>query len=255
MAWIRFDAAVLFDDFCFELSGEEFKAWSYLLLYVKASGARGSAQEIGSGRLAAMANVNIASVKSMLKKAGDRFKSENGRIYVKNWHKYQEDHRDKSAYPENTGDAISAINAATPHHTTVPHTTLQDSTHSVCDFEVLWKQYPRREDRKGAFRHFQASVKTDTDLINIRRALDNYLKCHRVKSGYIKNGSTWFNQWQDWLEPSEAMMKGYTSTGQILPSVPRRKKPEGNWREQVISCSNCGKEHKASEVCKMEAEK
>jgi len=102
LPWIRFDTAVLFDDFIQDLSGDEFKAWAFLLLYVKASGARGSAPKISSSRLSAMSGVSIQAVDSMFAKAGERFKQENGRISVKNWHRYQEDHRDKRD-PEKAG--------------------------------------------------------------------------------------------------------------------------------------------------------
>ena len=38
------------------------------------------------------------------------------------------------------------------------------------------------------------------DFIKIKTALKNYLESDRVKKGFIQNGSTWFNDWQGWLE-------------------------------------------------------
>ena len=75
-------------------------------------------------------------------------------------------------------------------------------------FQTLWDKYPNRQGKKNALRHFNSKVKTDEDLANIAIALDNYLKSGNVKNGFIKNGSTWFNEWQDWITPSESMMKG-----------------------------------------------
>jgi hypothetical protein len=75
-------------------------------------------------------------------------------------------------------------------------------------FENLWKEYPNRCGKKDAFRHFTATVRIPKDLENFRRAMKNYLSSGNVKNGFVKNGSTWFNQWQDWIEPSETMMKG-----------------------------------------------
>jgi len=79
-------------------------------------------------------------------------------------------------------------------------------------FDRVWKLYPSKDGRKAALRHFKASVKTVGDLSSILIALHNYLQSGNVKRGFIKNGSTWFNNWQDWTFPSPSMMRG---TGQI----------------------------------------
>jgi len=47
--------------------------------------------------------------------------------------------------------------------------------------------------------HFIKTVNTTEDLANIHIALDKYLDSKKVKNGYIKNGSTWFNQWADFI--------------------------------------------------------
>ncbi len=66
-------------------------------------------------------------------------------------------------------------------------------------FEKLWAKYPNKDGKKEALRHFQASVKTESDMQNIETALINYLASDTVKQGFIKNGSTWFNNWRDWV--------------------------------------------------------
>jgi len=70
-------------------------------------------------------------------------------------------------------------------------------------FLSLWKQYPNKDGKKQAFKHFIASVRTDLDIKNIQKALKNYIGCKKVKEGFIKNGSTWFNNWEDWVEYEE----------------------------------------------------
>jgi hypothetical protein len=76
----------------------------------------------------------------------------------------------------------------------------------IVGFENLWAEYPAKDGKKAAFRSFTASVKTPEDLERIQEALRNYkfhLSQHPQKP--IKNGSTWFNNWQDWvdwIEPS-----------------------------------------------------
>ena len=70
-------------------------------------------------------------------------------------------------------------------------------------FDIIWAKYPSKTNSKAAKRHFQSSVKTMTDFLDIQRAIDNYLKSDRVKNGYIQNGSTWFNNWRDWINYEE----------------------------------------------------
>ena len=67
-------------------------------------------------------------------------------------------------------------------------------------FEELWINYPNKDGKRDAERHFLASVKTQEDWDNINKALGNYLASETVKKGYIKNGSTWFNNWRDWID-------------------------------------------------------
>jgi len=76
----------------------------------------------------------------------------------------------------------------------------------IVHFEGLWKDYPNKDGKKQALSHFKASVKTDQDLEDIRKALVNYLCSDRVKNGFIKNGATWFNNWRDWV-PVETLPK------------------------------------------------
>lgn len=80
--------------------------------------------------------------------------------------------------------------------------------HMVSVFEDIWQHYPSRTGKKNALRHFIATVRTDDEAELLRKALKNYLASYNVDRGYVKNGSTWFNEWRDWLEPTEYMMKG-----------------------------------------------
>lgn len=67
-------------------------------------------------------------------------------------------------------------------------------------FEKLWEKYPAKDGRKEAEKRFKSSVKTDEDLLAIQKALQNYL-VHLATTDWKrpKNGSTWFNNWQDWV--------------------------------------------------------
>jgi hypothetical protein len=81
----------------------------------------------------------------------------------------------------------------------------KESTYKA-DFESIWKEYPRPEGKKQAYRHYLSTVKDDNSLINIGIALKNYRECETVKKGFIKKGSTWFNEWEDWINPKPDMM-------------------------------------------------
>ena len=83
---------------------------------------------------------------------------------------------------------------------------------AVDRFEAIWKKYPNKDGKRDALRHFKATVKCEEDWENIQKALGNYLASERVKKGFIKNGSTWFNGWRDWVD--------YTETGGPPPEDP-----------------------------------
>lgn len=70
-------------------------------------------------------------------------------------------------------------------------------------FDDLWSLYPNRIGRKAALRHFNTTVKTEDQITNIYIALENYKKTKHVKDGFIQNGSTWFNNWEDWIDYKE----------------------------------------------------
>lgn len=71
-------------------------------------------------------------------------------------------------------------------------------------FEALWKAYPSKDGKKEALRHYNASVKNELDMKAINLALSVYLD-HLSTSSWKnpKNGSTWFNNWQDWTPQQE----------------------------------------------------
>ena len=74
-------------------------------------------------------------------------------------------------------------------------------------FNILWELYPRKDGRKSALKSYNVSVKTDQDKTNIQKALENYKKSiNGTDTKFIKMGSTWFNNWQDyinWTEPQQ----------------------------------------------------
>ncbi len=77
-------------------------------------------------------------------------------------------------------------------------------------FEEIWKRYPNKDGKKDALKHFRATVKGNGDWDKINMALDNYLAHLKVKTWKEpKNGSTWFNNWEDWVEVKVEKPKRY----------------------------------------------
>lgn len=69
----------------------------------------------------------------------------------------------------------------------------------LLSFDDIWNAYPKKDGKKAAERSFNASVKTEADGQAIQAALTNYLHSEHVLKGFIKNGSTWFANWRDWI--------------------------------------------------------
>ena len=77
-------------------------------------------------------------------------------------------------------------------------------------FQSLWERYPikGRIKRKISEDRYLSSVKSDVDRKNIELALENYIYSDKVKGGYVQNASTWFNDWQSWVDiKSERVVK------------------------------------------------
>jgi len=68
-------------------------------------------------------------------------------------------------------------------------------------FLSVWLKYPKKLGKKEAQKHFNASVVSDQDLKDIDLALEKYIAYVAGKDAqYIQMGSTWFNNWRDWLD-------------------------------------------------------
>ena len=91
-------------------------------------------------------------------------------------------------------------------------------------FSEIWAKYPNKDGKKAAERSFKASVLTDKDFGDIKTALKNYLASERVKKGYIKNGSTWFNNWRDWIDFKDQNLKE-EATNERRERIERLKQP------------------------------
>jgi hypothetical protein len=94
----------------------------------------------------------------------------------------------------------------------------KDKEKAVGNFGLLWEKYPAKDGRKDAERHFNASVKNAQDWLDIQKALANYLGHLKIETWKNpKNGSTWFNNWRDWINYKQA------PNPLVAPSLPAFK--------------------------------
>jgi len=95
-----------------------------------------------------------------------------------------------------------------PLYTPPPEEIEKPKFKSLQAFEEIWKTYPNPTGKKAALKHFKASVKCEAEFTSIKAALKRYLAGDEVRRGFVQHGETWFNNWQDWIDPTEMMMTG-----------------------------------------------
>lgn len=79
-------------------------------------------------------------------------------------------------------------------------------------FNLLWSKYPSKLGRKAAERHFFATVLSPEDFQSIKMALLNYLALlERIPDRPAQNGSTWFNNWKDFVDTESVEQIVYNS--------------------------------------------
>jgi len=89
-------------------------------------------------------------------------------------------------------------------------------------FESIWKRYPVKVGKKEALRHYKASVKSESHASDCQRALSHYLvHLAQPQNDYKKpqHGSTWFNNWQDWIDWEEPIVKQSKVNKQVQASA------------------------------------
>ena len=66
------------------------------------------------------------------------------------------------------------------------------------DFEKVWSEYPKKQGKKDALRHYIAWRKASKDnnnefLLKKLNEYKKYIQLNNIEYRFIKNGSTWFN--------------------------------------------------------------
>jgi len=93
-------------------------------------------------------------------------------------------------------------------------------------FEELWDLYPRKEGKKAAFNHFRASLSSGKKIEMIEKALYNYIKIIEEdgrSTHFVKQGSTFFNNWEDYLDVKQKSFAGPVDFNALIGKVFRRE--------------------------------
>jgi len=113
----------------------------------------------------------------------------------------------------------------------LPADTVEATVIPRINFDTAWSAYPKRLGRRGAERHFNASVKTDKDFDDLMQAIKNYSEYVAGKEEqYIKMGSTFFNNWRDWIKGSVLIDSAEAIQDKIQKAMElTNNQPRGNY--------------------------
>ena len=83
-------------------------------------------------------------------------------------------------------------------------------------FEVLWKEYPKKQGKKKALTYYKRSIKNGTTDEVIMQGIEDYKKYLDVNKSWLKpmDGSRWFNEerWNDEYDDIETNQKSWAGS-------------------------------------------
>ncbi len=119
-------------------------------------------------------------------------------------------------------------------------------------FETIWLRYPRRIGKKAAERHFKASVREIKDWLGVQNALECFLRQMRNEARPIEKipyGSTWFNNWYDWINYTEDKMHPMAARAILnLMLLPEQIEKLRNYEKKNLPEGRC---LQGFEICRM----
>lgn len=72
------------------------------------------------------------------------------------------------------------------------------------EFERLYRRYPNHEGKKRGMMKLKNTITSELLLHKFAHSMDNYLKlCEakgRIQGGFVKQWSTFCNNWEDYLD-------------------------------------------------------
>lgn len=76
---------------------------------------------------------------------------------------------------------------------------------SFNDFESAWCIYPRKAGKEAALKSYLKKIKNQSDHDLLMKAIENYRQSTKgTEVKFLKYGSTFFNQWRDWVDYKES---------------------------------------------------
>lgn len=95
------------------------------------------------------------------------------------------------------------------------------------DFAAFWTGYPRKSGRSRAESRYKAALRSGATHEEVCRARDNY-RAHLVReqteARYIKHGSTFMNEWRDWLDPDAGKSETFKQSQKSILEVLKEAK-------------------------------
>ena len=83
-------------------------------------------------------------------------------------------------------------------------------------FEVLWKEYPKKQGKKKALTYYKRSINNGTTDEVIMQGIEDYKKYLDVNKSWLKpmDGSRWFNEerWNDEYDDVETNQKSWAGS-------------------------------------------
>ena len=83
-------------------------------------------------------------------------------------------------------------------------------------FEVLWKEYPKKQGKKKALTYYKRSIKNGTTDEVIMQGIEDYKKYLDINKSWLKpmDGSRWFNEerWNDEYDDIETNQKSWAGS-------------------------------------------
>src|SRR5699024_8968673 len=110
--------------------------------------------------------------------------------------------KDYDPVSQNAKEELSTTSNNNTRDIKKEHQPSDDGQSTSERFEVLWKEYPRKEGKKKAFASYKRALKngvTDEEIMEGLEKYNQYIKKEKTDRKYIAHGSTWFNEnrWQD----------------------------------------------------------
>lgn len=108
------------------------------------------------------------------------------------------------AKPMQENTTLTSTNKTSTNRTSTNNNNKQPKAVSASELETrfnsLWKLYPKKEGKAGAFKAYKKAVKEGVTDETIKTGIQNYVQQRAGQDPkYTKQGSTWFNgkHWQD----------------------------------------------------------